>query len=144
MDTSGHIDHLPDGWMWERFEVVDAGREMIALHSTEHNRFIAMTGSPSVTHSKLWSEYELPAHATSERFRVVDAGNGEIALHNGGFNRFLRMNDHARMDTSGVRNWHDLPWNWAWERFQVLESTYTPICGSLYFPKGATCKVSGV
>ena len=142
MDASAERDHLPDDWTWERFEVVDAGREMIALHNTQQNRFITMTGT-WVTHSKLWNEYELPAPGTPEspeRFRVVDAGNDEIALHNGGTNRFLRMNDYLQIDTSGVLDWSSLPAHWTWERFQVHESTYIPICPNLYFMKGASCK----
>ena len=35
----------PDVWTWERFAVVPAGGEYIALHNTHHNRFIRMTSS---------------------------------------------------------------------------------------------------
>lgn len=146
MDASTHQATLPDLWTWERFEVVDAGRGDIALHNTHQNRFVMMTNdaTPVITHSKLWNEYELPIGQLGERFKVVDGGNNEVAFHNARANRFLRMNNQAGMDTSAVQNWNSLPGGWTWERFQVHESTYIPICPTLHFHKGVSCKAGEV
>lgn len=38
------LDDLPDEWDFERFTVVDAGDNRIALHNAVHNRFVRIVG----------------------------------------------------------------------------------------------------
>jgi len=76
MSGSAHkaADALPpkNEWTYERFAVVPAmhgDENVIALHSTFHNRFIAMTWDGVTAHAM--NAHELPDGATWERFRVV-------------------------------------------------------------------------
>ena len=96
---------------------------IIALHSTEHNRFVRMTRQSRMDASgkKRWNS--IPSDWTAERFRVVDVGNGDIALHSAARNRFMRMNEKKYiMDRSVVKDWNKFPSGWKRERFRVVDA----------------------
>ena len=131
---------LHDGWTWERFLVVDAGDKEIALHSAEHNRYVAMNGQFCLA-SQLMDEHQLSNGNVNERFKLVDAGNGKVALHNKQHNRFMMMNSQNQIVVSGVMNWDALPaHNHDWERFVIYESGHVATCPYLSFSKMASCK----
>jgi hypothetical protein len=122
MDGSGHkgIDELPSDWTWERFKVVDAGRNEIAFWSEIHNRYIRMNSNGNMDFSDPKGIDELPDDWTWERFEVVDAGYGEWALWSKVHNRFMRLHADGNMDGSGHKGKNELPHDWTWERFNVL------------------------
>ncbi len=96
---------------------------IIALHSTEHNRFVRMNGNGKMDSTDQHSWKFLPSGWTWERFRVVDVGNGDIALHCAAHNRFMRMNEKEYiMDRSKVKDWDKFPSGWKRERFRVVDA----------------------
>ena len=108
----------------EQFTVVEGGGNMIALHSTHHNRFLRLCHDGAVDRKggscdadKLPSYEEWP----SERFHVVDCGDGQIALHSPCHNRFLRMVGDGTVDgNAGIVDYDKLPSDWAQERLKVV------------------------
>merc|ERR1740138_1416665 len=122
MDGSDHkgMDELPPDWTWERFKVVDAGNDEIALWSEIHHRFIRMHSNGNMDVSDTKGVDELPGDWTWERFQVVDGGNGEWALWSKVHNRFMRLHADGNMDGSGHKGKDELPHDWTWERFNVV------------------------
>eukprot|EP00747_Dinoflagellata_sp_TGD_P031070 gnl/TRDRNA2_/TRDRNA2_135053_c0_seq1.p1 gnl/TRDRNA2_/TRDRNA2_135053_c0~~gnl/TRDRNA2_/TRDRNA2_135053_c0_seq1.p1 ORF type:complete len:723 (+),score=125.29 gnl/TRDRNA2_/TRDRNA2_135053_c0_seq1:138-2171(+) len=124
MDGSGEHawGSLPDGWTWERFVVVDAGKGEFAFHSEIHNRFIRMHQNVKMDNSGTKDFNKLPAGWTWERFVPVEVGDGKIALHSRIHGRFIRLRaDNNLADGSDKKQRNALPPGWTWERFQVLD-----------------------
>eukprot|EP00438_Fugacium_kawagutii_P026347 Skav235404 [mRNA] locus=scaffold487:153515:161185:- [translate_table: standard] len=132
---------LATGWTWERFKVVDAGNGNVALHNTEHNRFLAMDGQGFIRAGGLRDEEELSCDAsTGEHFTFVSYG-ASVALHNAHFNHFVKM-DHQNLIVLGPLNSDQLTSANSWEMFLIAEDGgyQKDDCPYLYFPKGASCK----
>ena len=67
-------DALPFNWIWERFEVVDAGAGQIALYNPRHGRFARMNSNGNMDSSPRVGRDALTArfpHWTWERFEGV-------------------------------------------------------------------------
>ena len=134
--------NLPDGWTWERFEVVDAGNGNIALHNIEHNRFLAMDAQGFIRAGGLRDAGEPDCDASGgEHFTLVGYGDQNVALHNPHFQHFVKMDDSAQLITLGPLGSDQLQSSNTWEKFVVeTESYQKEDCPYLYFPKGASCK----
>ena len=67
------VDRLPPAneWPAERFTVVDAGNEQIALHNRLHNRFVRLIGDSVDAKGGVKDVDQLPARWDCERFTVV-------------------------------------------------------------------------
>jgi hypothetical protein len=122
-DANSKNMKLPDGWNWERFEVVDAGNGEIALYNKAHNRFVRMPAGDKLDKSPdPGKSGKLKDGWNWERFKVVDGGNGEIALFNKAHNRYIRMPDGANLDKSPDPGESGaLKSGWNWERFKVVD-----------------------
>lgn len=74
LDKSGRKDqpyHLPDGWTWERFKVIDAKDGYIALWNPTHRRFVRMPSGTYMDKSGIRDNGSLPSNWTWEKFWVV-------------------------------------------------------------------------
>ena len=132
--------NLPNGWTWERFEVVDAGNGNIALHNIEHNRFLAMDAQGFIRAGGLRDAGELNCDASGgEHFTLVDYAPN-VALHNPHFQHFVKM-DGSALVVLGPMGFDQLQSSHTWEKFLVKTESYQKDdCPYLYFPKGASCK----
>ncbi|CAE7453413.1 unnamed protein product [Symbiodinium sp. CCMP2456] len=121
---------------WETFEVVDAGRGEIALHSAKWARFVGLTPTGLAYSTEHRHADQLPAEWTWERFAVVPLGNGLIGLHNPQNNRFLTATPQGGAVGSAPMSPHGIPDSWTWERWQVVELTGSSVPTSPTLPGG--------
>lgn len=111
MEGSGQSSNLASSWTQERFWVVDAGNDEVALHSYDMNRFIRMNnGFMDASGHKNWWELPPASSWTWERFRVINGGtsstgHGLIGLHNWAHNSFVQINDGGEAKTVGKNYW---------------------------------------
>ena len=83
-------NQLPKEWEWERFKIIDAGNDEIALYNVNLKRFILMNqnnemkASESTDENKELTDYE--------KFKIINQGNREIGLYSKINNRYLKLN----------------------------------------------------
>ena len=81
MDKSGEKADgtLPNGWIWEKFKIVELGNGLIALYNPTHKRFVRMPDGTNMDKSGERPDGTLPQDWAWEMFKVVDVG--KVILH---------------------------------------------------------------
>jgi hypothetical protein len=124
MNESGDVNSLAANRAWERFIVVKAGNNEIALYNIFYKRFLSMDDSYVISgHSGEMIEGTIasnfPSDSALERFQVLNAGGGKVALYSRHHSRFLRVEYCYVNGNGGLKDLETLPPEneWPLERF---------------------------